>query len=193
MSDRPRDYRAEYVRRIARGLAHGLSRSQARGHPKPREAPARAPKSTAPFHRQLEEGLRAVRGGKTLTEAARDVHVSPERLRRYLGSSGMAERQGRRWVVTRPDARSRQMLLYSAGEAITVSVTPAEARVVGLYMGAVARFLETNNPAFLAPFRRQTVTDVAGKRHPFETNPNTLYRLDATGGDTFEDIYRIVV
>ena len=31
---KPRNYAAEYERRIARGLAKGLNRSQARGHPK---------------------------------------------------------------------------------------------------------------------------------------------------------------
>lgn len=146
-----------------------------------------------PFTRQLEEGLRDIKRGKTLTESARAAHVSPERLRHYLASSGIAERKGRRWVIIGADKRSREMLLYSNGEAITVTISPEEAERVGRYTSAVGHFLSSNNPAFLVPFEDQSVTDTAKRRHPFETDPNALYRLAETGGGSFADIYRIVV
>ncbi len=186
---RSRDFKAEYARRIARGTARGVSRSQARGHPKPSELALR---TKITFSRQLEEGLRAIRRGRTLTEAARSVHVAPERLRRYIGESGIAEKRGPRWVIG-ADTRLRQMLFYSDGEAIVVSVRPDQADTIGRYMSAVGRFLESNDLAFLDPFVGEAVTDAAGKTHPFETDPNALYRLAETGGSSFEDIYRIVV
>lgn len=37
---KPRDYKAEYQRRIAKGMARGMTRSQAAGHPKEGELPA---------------------------------------------------------------------------------------------------------------------------------------------------------
>lgn len=191
MNGRPRDYRAEYARRITKGAMRGLSRSQARGHPRRMEAPLRT--KPPAFSRQLEAGLRAIKSGQSLTEAARSVHVAPERLRRYLAASGIAEKRGGRWTVGPRDTRIRQMLLYSQGVAIIASVTPAEADIIGRYMAAVGRFLESNDAAYLAPFAGEAITDTAGHRHPLETDPNALYRLDATGGETFEDVYRIVV
>lgn len=50
---KPRDYKAEYARRIQRGIEKGLSRSQAAGHPKAGELSARIKltKSFNPFDR----------------------------------------------------------------------------------------------------------------------------------------------
>lgn len=192
MSGRKRDYKAEYARRIARGQSRGLSRSQARGHPKSAEATARKQPAKPTYNRQLEEGLREIKQGKTLTAAAREVHVAPERLRRYLAGSGIAKKQGRSWTIG-PDTRRREMLLFSDGEAITVTVAPDQAEKIGRYDAAVARFLRSNDPMFLIPFAGRSVTDVTGRSHPFETDPNELYRLAETGSSTFEDVYRIVV
>lgn len=189
---RNRDFKAEYAKRIARGLNQGLSRSQARGHPKPTESLIHNRKAVQPFTRQLEEGLRDIKRGKTLTGAARAAHVSPERLRRYLATSGIAEKKGQRWVVG-DDKRSRVMLLYSDGETISVTVRPDEAERIGRYTSSVGHFLASNDPAFLKPFEGQSVTDTTGRSHPIETDPNALYRLAETGGGSFEEIYRIVV
>lgn len=192
MSGRKRDYKAEYARRIARGQSRGLSRSQARGHPKPSEATARKQPAAPVYNRQLEDGLREIQRGKTLTAAAREVRVAPERLRRYLVGSGIAEKQGRFWAIG-PDTRRREMLLFSDGGAIAVTVNPAQAELIGRYMAAVHRFLESNDPVFITPFAGESVTDITGRSHPFETDPNELYRLAETGSSTFEDVYRIVV
>jgi hypothetical protein len=139
----------------------------------------------------LEQGLQLVRSKRTLTSAARDIGVSPERLRHYLARTGIVEKQGRRWVVTE-DRRTRQMLLFSAGDILQVLLSWEAASLVGRYMAAVGRFLETNDPTHMQPFAGQSVIDVYGTAHPFETRPNVLYRLDATGGETFEQVYRIV-
>jgi hypothetical protein len=189
---RKRDYPAEYARRIARGWAMGLSRSQARGHPAAGEALAGQPQAPPAYSRQLEAGYRAIRDGKSLTAAAKEIHVSPERLRRYLRGQAIAERRGRRWVAL-PDTRSRRVLMYSNGRARTVTVDLEESRYVGAYMSAVSRFLRTNDAAHLTWFRGQGVTDIRGALHLFETDPNTLYRLAHTGDETFEQVYRIVV
>jgi hypothetical protein len=192
MTKPTRDYKAEYAKRIARGLSQGLSRSQARGHPKPREIQKRVSAKPPKFDRRLEEGFKALRNGQTLAQSAKSVHVSPERLRRYIAETGIAHRQGRRWIIG-PDTRPRIMRMFSDGEVIVVTVDPLEASIVGKYLDAVGDFLNSNNPGFLRIFVDESVTDINGKTHPFETDPNVLYRLDATGGGSFEDVYRIVV
>lgn len=193
MSRKPRDYKAEYARRIARGLTRGLSRSQARGHPRSKEKPIRkvAKAKPAKVDRRLEDAVAYLRKGRSLTASAKHAHVSPERLRRHLSSLRFVSQKRGRWVIG-TDTRRRRMLLYSRGRDVEVTVSAAEAAKIGRFMAAVSQFLDTNDASLLAPFAGQSVVDAKGKRHPFETDPNVLYRLADTGGSAFEDVYRIV-
>jgi hypothetical protein len=187
-----RNYKAEYARRIAHGLAKGRTRAQSRGHPGPGQPLAKTGTVAAPYNRRLETGFKAIREGKTLTAAAKEIQVSPERLRHYLRGQGIAERRGRQWIAL-DDKRPRRMLIYTRGEARTVTVDRPAASDIGTYISAVGRFLETNNPAYVAAFADRDVTDIRGVAHPFETDPNTLYHLVNTGDETFEQVYRTVM
>lgn len=187
---RQRDYKAEYLRRIQTGAAKGLSRSQSRGHPKAKEKNIRKPRAISEEAFQIS--LKALRSGKTLAEAAKEIRVSPERLRNQAKARKAIKQQGRKWVV-RNDL-PRRMLVYSQGEAFPIILGRVrQASKVGSYMAAVKRFLRSNDAAHLAPFDKKSATDIKNKKHIFETNPNTLYRLAASGADTFEQIYRIII
>lgn len=189
----PRDYQAEYARRIAIGEGRGLSRSQARGHARPGEAPVSRRGAAPAYDPRLERGLKAIRAGTPLTRAAPAIGVAPERLRRYVAQTGVVEKRGGRWVVGH-DARLRQLPIYSRGRAVTITVAGYEpAALIGRYMAAVRAFLASNDPADLAPFVGEAVADVTGQRHPFETRSNVLYRLAAAPAESFEQVYRIVV
>jgi hypothetical protein len=192
MARRKRDFAKEYYSRITRGTQRGLTRSQARGHPGPGERLVSQPTKPSSYSRQLEAGFKAIREGKPLAAAAREIHVSSERLRRYLREQGIAERRGRRWVAL-DDNRPRRMLMYSNGEARTVTVDRPAASDIGTYMSAASHFLNTNLPIFLQPFEDLGVIDIRGIYHPFETDPNTLYRLAHSGDETFEQVYRIIL
>ena len=190
---RERDYKAEYARRIARGLERGFSRSQARGHPKTSERHVAGKVTQPAYSPELETGLRELRWGKSLTASAREIGVSPERLRRYLKNAGVIRKRKGRWIAAE-DFRPRQMLIYSEGEARTITVADYEsASLIGRYMSAVGQFLNSNDPDFLTPFEGEFVTDIQGRTYLFETRPNVLYRLSAAETETFEQIYRIVV
>jgi hypothetical protein len=85
------------------------------------------------------------------------------------------------------------MPLYSNGEEIKVIVDLPTAVWIGRYFSQVGHFISTNDPAFLMPFEGQEVVDVNGERHSYETDPNEVHRLTASGGgDSFEDVYRII-
>lgn len=85
-------------------------------------------------------------------------------------------------------------MIYSKGKVKHIQVKGYEiASLVGRYMAAVAQFLKTNNMSHLAPFKDVVVRDIKGNAYLLETQPNILYRLDQAGGETFEQVYRIVV
>lgn len=185
-----RDYKTEYQRRIARAAARGLSRSQGRGHARAGEAAIRPRVERDP--ERLEAALRALRQTGKLGATARFAGVSAERLRRYLRERSLAERRGREWVFT--DQRLREMTVISRGvirHRMLVGFEAASAN--GQHLAAVRQFLASGKVELLAPFVGRSVTDAKGRLHPFETDPNTLYRLAAAGSEVFHDVYRLIV
>ena len=188
-----RDYAAEYKRRITRYLKRGLSKNQARGHPKPGEkaVSSRRPRFVLNSE-QLQRALRALQQQKNLTAAARTAQISPERLKREATRRRAIVKRRGRWIVRLN--LPRRMLLYSGGKAEVVTVGRfSSASLIGRYMAAVGQFLKSNDRKLLQPFVGQSVAEISGKAFPLETNPNTLYRLASAGGETFEQVYRIIV
>ena len=186
-----RDYRQEYARRDARGRAKGLSKSQIRGHSKAHESTLRALKPISDDRLQL--ALRTLRQEQNFAAAAKAGKIAPERLRKYALEKGLIEKEGRRWRVKAELPRFFRGLPTN-GRSVDITVGDFEsASLVGGFLTAVGQFLNTNNRALLTPFIGMSVKDIAGKEHLFETRPNVLYRLSARGGESFEQIYRIVI
>ena len=181
-----RDHKAEYERRIERGLARGLTRSEARGHPTAAVAKSKA--SPLKSDARLEIALRAMNTGAPLTWAARAAQVSPERLRRFIKTNNLGTREGRAWVMR--DTRARRVPMI-AGSTITVSGFD-EASTVARFDHAVRRALETGDCEPVFAFEGQGVRDLKGKFHPFETDPNALYRYAMRDEPEFYEIYQIV-
>ena len=188
---RKRDFRAEYQRRIENAAKRGLSRSQARGHAKAGETPIRPNNKVAKSDDRLETAFKLLRRTGSQQKAAKEAGVSPERLRRFIRGNNLAKRVGRTWEIT--DTRPREMLVLSDGKADRLIFDRfAEASRNGEYLNAVKAFLSTNDLDALKPFEGQSVTDATGRVHPFETRPNTLYRLTVEG-EVFEQVYRLMI
>ena len=184
-TDQPRDYKAEYDRRIARALALGKSRSAGRGHP----TAADLPKPTGPIDRQspLERALTRIKRGETQKAAASAEGVSVEKLRVYQKLNTTSLRRGTRWIVS--DPRPVAMLVATRGNIKTITVPADEAKEIGAYWTHVNKFLETNSLEHLEPFAGKGVRDVHGHFHPFEVRPNILRKLDGVGELDFMEIY----
>lgn len=188
---RKRDYKKEYARRIARAEARGLSRSQARGHPKASETYIKS-RPVAPItDEKVSAALRSLYSGVSLTAAAKQARVSPERLKRALVEKKLGLKQGNRWVVTDHRPRDVPMIINGRTKKITVPGFP-EASRVGLYHSRVQKFLRTQDLSFLEEFDGETVIDIKGKVWPFETDPNVLIRFALKDEPPFHEIYAII-
>jgi hypothetical protein len=193
MPRNPRDYQAEYRHRIERGRLKGLSASQARGHRLANErALSKRPPRPLDEH-ALQVALRELRKQGSIAKAARSVHISKERLRRVALENGLIERPGGRWKIA--DALPRAFLIFERGKGALAKVTlnAAEASKAGTYMAEVGKFLNNPRLSLLLPFEGQGATDLSGRFHPFETDPNRLFRLTNSGDRALENIYRIVI
>lgn len=182
---KPRNYRQEYARRIERAKARGLSRTQARGHARHGEAPIR-PKP-AKIDRTLEDAIKAIRGGATMSAAAKRFHVGRERLATYAKKQAGASRQGRRWTFT--DTRERRVPVIVAGELHPVTIRvkghgPAE--LAGLHHAEASAALENPElfPPFIAKWEGKTIADTRGREYVFATDPNQIFR--AIGGEEID-------
>jgi hypothetical protein len=140
---------------------------------------------------RLERALRVYSRTKDINAAARSIRVSVERLKRAAIRKVATRKRRRTLAIVR--RLPRKMPAFTDGKLVAVTVRTRSASLIGRYMSAVAQFLKTNDPKFLADFRGRSVKDVTGKIHEFETNPNVLYRLSSAGNEPFEDIYRIVI
>lgn len=189
---RTRDYKAEYARRKARGLARGLSLSQARGHPAPGETPIRRKSRPALNDERLEAAIKRLNEGASMTSAAKEEGVSAERMRRAIASQSLAKKVSGRWVPD--DKRLRRVPMIKDARVAPITVDGFEAAsAVGKYHNGVQRFANTQNLEELIPFRGEGVTDVKGKFHPFETDPNALLRYLMKDEPGFAEIYAITV
>jgi len=189
---KPKDGKAIYRRRIERGLAKGLTRAAARGHARAGEGPPRNVRWTVSPADPLHKGFERVKAGETLTQTAKALGVSRERLRAYIGEFGEFRRVGRQGRIV-ADRRLFQLPLYTSGSLRKVIVDADGASALGRYMAAVGRFLASNDASILTPFEGRGVVDAFGKTFPFETDPNALYALDAKGELAFHQVYQIQI
>lgn len=197
MARRQRDYRAEQARRIRNGLAKGLTRSQARGHAKAGETPAskigNETKRVKPDP-TLEGALLSMRNGTSLTTAAKEAHVSRERLASYIRTYAGAFRKGNLWDFD--DSRRRRILfLESSKTRYQVGNVRGyhTAKLAGQHYDDARQLLK--NPDQLALFQEKwagkSLTDVRGNVHALSTDYNEISRMLSSDEPDWSRIYKI--
>ena len=182
---KPSNHKTAYAERMRRNLH--LTPAARRGHARLGEKTVSG--RSASSDDKIVAAINRIKGGDGLTAVAKQHRISPERLRRALAEKGEYVRQGRRYRFI-PRVRN-DLPLYSEGESIRVLVDDDDASSLGEFMAGVRKFLRTNKIEHLAPFGGGGVTDINGRFHLFETDPEELYRLDAKGRAVFHQIYQL--
>jgi hypothetical protein len=193
MAKRKRNFHLEYQRRLERAIKRGLSKSQARGHPKAGEQSISAKARAALRDARLQQGLRALRKGDTLADAARSAGLSPERLRKYITDHKIGRKHNGKWQLIQRRLRW-EWAIFTEGTMVFIVVSdPATNSLIGSYLNAVRQFLNTNDATALKRFQNVSVKDVAGRKYRLETDPTTLYQLDIAERETPEEHYKFAI
>jgi hypothetical protein len=191
MARKPRDYKAEYARRIERGRKRGHSRARARGHKPPRESIAK--RNTASVRERLDAAFEEFRKTKNLNRSAKSAKLSAERFALFIRQNRLARKHKGKWRLL-PDKRPRDVDMLEAGLGwVVVRVSGFKpASEIGKHKAAVKAFKNNGDETVLAPFIGKSIVDVDGKRHEFETRPNALLRHFKTGRGSFEQTYKLI-
>lgn len=133
------------------------------------------PKQEAKYYSAIEV-LRKMRKGETLTNASRDVGISPTTVKKYVGSA--LEKTKRRIVPHKEDRLLRRTGIYENGRLVSIQVRGnKKASQILAYRDSVERRIDNNKEDALVPFEGLTVTDFKGKKYRLETNTAKLKRI----------------
>jgi hypothetical protein len=181
-----------YRRRVERGQEQGKSRSEARGHGR---TPIKQWESRAVSDREAYDKSLAVlsrmRGGESLTHAAREEQTTPDTVLRYAGSALTRTAKGR-YVAKRRDRLYRYMRFLDEGGEVWIEPADShEASKLGEYWNAVGHYLATGDDAPLARFRWMRLRTRQKTSLPFVTDLDVLDRLGWAGELSFESIYHM--
>lgn len=155
---------------------------KARMQKKQRKVPLRRRTDLHARDRALHVLARMRRTGSSLTAAAREEHIDPRTVRKYLKN----ELRGR-GRPTKADRRKRDMLIPTAlGNAPVTVHGSKQASQLGRYMSAVGKYLRTGDVKALAEFEGQSISG-----NPLITDPEILGSLAQAGALTLDEIYAV--
>jgi hypothetical protein len=144
-------------------------------------------RNPADLNNPLEKALSLIKQGVSQAAAAKIHGVTEQRLARYRRATTTSKRQGRKWVII--DRRPAEMYIAENGKVSAIAVPYRNKGLIGRYWNALNEFLAENDVAPLKPYAGRSIRDIKGKKHFFETGPNTLRMLDAIGELSFVTIY----
>jgi hypothetical protein len=143
---------------------------------KPPQAPRKRAKRKAPPS-VFDRARNALR--RTLT---------PKRTRATTSPRKAAKKRTATVRRIRPHASMR---FFSDGRSVRATISRRTASVIGAYLAAVRRLLDTNDAEQLEQFAGRSVRDVHGTVFLLETRPNVLYQLNEAV-EPFEEVYRLI-
>lgn len=200
---------SNYVKKIDRlhALYPQAKLSQLRGHPKNNQKPltkitkktGKLPpieSLTGPQQDRYERSLEALklmrRNGMSLTQAARQVNLSPETVKNMMGKA--IESNGSRYNAKPSDQLERIMYFYDdRGLTIIKIKSSKSASLIGQYHASIKKYTYTGDFSDVMKFKGKSIVDAYGIRHEFITDKLQINNFARSGEIRFESIYQFIV
>ncbi len=134
--------------------------------------------------------LAEMRSGKFLTRTAKELGVTPYKVKLHLGRTIRKVR--RKWRPSKKDNIERSMVINEKGKRSTIIIPSSRtASFIGTYFNAVRNFLQTGDKKVLKPFKNKQIVDSKGKKHKLETRPRRLLDIEERKEDyEFQELYQ---
>ena len=108
-------------------------------------------------NRALHAIARMRREGISLSQAAREEHVAPETVLKYLPAALLRSKSGQ-WIATRSDRYTRLIWLPSPSGFVPVLARGSEeAKLASAYLASLTRWAKTEKPYELASFHGKRI------------------------------------
>ena len=125
----------------------------------------------------------------SLTQAARDVGISPRAVTRW-GKTALRKNKAGRYQAKRTDRLLRVLQTPTATGPREIAVkSSVEASILGEHSAALSKYVATGNAADLSRFADVYVTDVSGARVRLLTDLTEIDNLAGAGVLSFESLY----
>jgi predicted transcriptional regulator len=135
-----------------------------------------SPNRLAKYNDSLEVLKKMRTEGGSLAKNAKLVKISPNTVKRYVGSA--FEKRGNRIVAKHNDDLLRKMRIYKNGKEAWIQVRGKEnASKIGRYHSAVGRRVHLDELNALDSFKGETVTDFQGKKHSLENDYKKIQEI----------------
>ncbi|WP_101010753.1 hypothetical protein [Nitrosotalea sinensis] len=124
------------------------------------------PKQNANYEDSLVV-LNKIKYGLSLTVASKQVGISPQTVKRYVGSA--LKLQNHKWIAKSLDRLLREVRIYEKGKQVWITVRGIkQAKIIGQYHSAIGRL--SQGQSVLKPFTKIKIKDASGKIHHLETD-----------------------
>ena len=118
--------------------------------------------------------LNKIRHGQSLRHASKQVGISAQTVKRYVGSA--LKLQNHKWAAKQSDRLLRKIIIYENGKQEWITIRGIrQARIVAQYHSAIGRL--SKDESALHPFKKIKLSDAKGKFHRLETNSSNIFAI----------------
>jgi len=118
-----------------------------------------------------------IRKGRNLAKSLMDNGITLEDA--LINAGKVLYQKANQWFARKSDRIQRARWFYSEGKRVHVIIDRSEyGSLISKYLREVREAIRTGDKSLLTPFKRKKIRDVYGRVYSFETDLDTIYKLE---------------